>query len=315
MAHTTISAEQINALKGILPPKAIINSSSSKYENESRCWALQKNLHPALVLRPESIEQLQATIEYLYNSDLDFAIRSGGVGGSSSKAIVTSLSAFDDFAYDDHTKTVIVGAGQTWGTVVAKLEEVAPDYGIVCGRAPYVGVGGSLLNGGIGWLSHEFGLGSDPQNMIDAHVVLTDGRAMWASEYPDLLWALRGGGGNFAIVTKFKLQCHRYPSDIYSGIIIVPIDKIEVVSKAVSTFTSRPEDSKMAMHIFLGDFEGSAAQGKPAKPAIMLLVYDAHGEVHGRSEGGFKWALDIDGAIDMTSVMSHQGVMNLQSKV
>jgi cysteine desulfurase len=64
-------------------------------------------------------------------------------------------------------------------------------------RAPFVGVGGSILTAGISWLSHEFGLESDPQNMLDAHVVFLDGRIVWASEEPDLLWAFRGGEGDF----------------------------------------------------------------------------------------------------------------------
>jgi hypothetical protein len=70
----------------------------------------------------------------------------------------------------------------------------------------------------------------------------------------------------------------------------------------------------MALHVFLGDFAGEAAQGKPAMPSMMFLVYDAHGEKHGRSDAGFKWALDIPGAIDTTSAMSLRGVHDTQSK-
>lgn len=58
------------------------------------------------------------------------------------------------------------------------------------------------MSGGLSWLSHEFGLSSDPQNLLDAHVVLTNGSCVWASEVPDLLWALRGGGGNFGGKSK-----------------------------------------------------------------------------------------------------------------
>jgi FAD/FMN-containing dehydrogenase len=314
MAQSKISDKHQKAFAQILPPSAVIDPSSALYGGETRCWAFQRDLHPTLVLRPESVEQLQSTIKYLYGSDLNFAIRSGGMGGSSSRSVILSLSAFNDFAYDDHNKTVIIGVGQDWDTVGAKLEEVAPNYAVVGARTGFVGVGGYMLHGGIGWLSHEFGLGSDPQNMLDAHVVLPDGRAMWASEDPDLLWALRGGGGNFAAVTKFKVRCHPYPTEIYSGMIMVPLEQIEEIAKRVSAFARRLEDPKMAMHVFLGDFAGSAAQGKPATPSIMFLVYDAHGEMHGRSEAGFKWALEIEGAIDASSAMTLQRVLNTQSK-
>lgn len=70
-------------------------------------------------------------------------------------------------------------------------------FSVLGARQPYVGVAGSILGGGLSWLSHEYGLMSDPDNMLDAQIVLADGRAIWAQEEPDLLWALRGGGGNF----------------------------------------------------------------------------------------------------------------------
>jgi FAD/FMN-containing dehydrogenase len=68
----------------------------------------------------------------------------------------------------------------------------------ISARCTFVGVGGSVLAGGIGWLSCEYGLASDPHNMLDAQVVKINGEITWASEEPDLLWALRGGGGGFA---------------------------------------------------------------------------------------------------------------------
>lgn len=68
---------------------------------------------------------------------------------------------------------------------------------MVGARCTYVGVGGSILSGGISWLSSEKGLAADPHNMLDAKVVMTDGRILWASTEPELLWALRGGGGSF----------------------------------------------------------------------------------------------------------------------
>lgn len=68
---------------------------------------------------------------------------------------------------------------------------------MVGARCPYVGVVGSTLTGGLSWLSHEFGLSSDPHNLLDALIVLADGSLTWASNDPGLLWALRGGGGNF----------------------------------------------------------------------------------------------------------------------
>jgi hypothetical protein len=170
--------------------------------------------------------------------------------------------------------------------------------------------------------------------MLDARVVLLNGKIIWASEEPDLLWALRGGGGNFGgtsvsssqfilpnsykkfppVVTTFKLRCYRYTSSVYAGFIMYPSRAVDEISKRVAEFVKYP-DPKMALHVLIGDMEGYAVRGEPPKPTISLLVFDAHGEDHGRSDAGFKWALDIEGAIDATAGMSYQSVNQLQGNV
>ena len=209
----------------MISQEEIIDSSSPRYAKESRAWAVQMDLQPDLVLRPTSLSSLQKVVKHLCASDLDFGVRSGGVGSSSGRDIVLSLSAFDQFEFDAVEETVIAGAGEIWGDLDRKIGKLAPGFArnpplffplaeshagplgngadsighqlVVGARCPYVGVAGSILSGGFSWLSHEFGLMSDPQNMLDAQIVLVDGRVVWASEEPDLLWALRGGGGNF----------------------------------------------------------------------------------------------------------------------
>lgn len=89
---------------------------------------------------------------------------------------------------------------------------------------------------------------------------------------------------------------------------------MDEISKRVAEFIKRP-DSKMALHIFIGDMEGHALRGEPPKPTTSLFVFDAHGEEHGRSDAGFKWAPDIEGAIDTTASMSYQDVNQLQGNL
>lgn len=93
-----------------------------------------------------------------------------------------------------------------------------------------------------------------------------------------------------------------------------PSSSVDEISKRVAEFVKRP-DSKMALHVFIGDMEGHALRGELPKPTISLFVFDAHGEEHGRSDAGFKWALDIEGAIDTTTGMSYQGVNQLQGNL
>ncbi|KAL0262017.1 hypothetical protein SLS55_003452 [Diplodia seriata] len=196
MTHT-LPEKARDAIAGILPPEEILEPSSELYAQESKTWAAQKQKNPAVVVRPGNAERLQKLVPYLYDSGLDFAIRCGGIGSSSAKDVVLSMKQFDSFKYNQEDQTVVVGAGQTWGDIEQKLEEVAPGRIVVSARVPWVGVGGSTLSGCISWVGTQFGLAADPQNMLDVEIVLRDGRKIWASSEPDLLWALRGGGGNF----------------------------------------------------------------------------------------------------------------------
>ncbi len=111
-----------------------------------------------------------------------------------------------------------------------------------------------------------------------------------------------------------KLKAHRCPSTIYAGMITLPYSSLEVLSKGVSAFASR-HDPKLAMHIFVLDTDGAALKGQPAKASLSIMVFDAHGEEHGHSDAGSKWALDIEGAVDMTKGnMSIREVNGLQGR-
>ncbi|OQE02730.1 hypothetical protein PENVUL_c039G07906 [Penicillium vulpinum] len=287
-----------------LSSSEIIYPNSPFYRPESSTWALQKDLKPKIIARPCTPSSLAALLSFLSNSNLDWAVRSTGVGSSSASDVLISLSAFDQFEYNAEDQTVIIGAGQSWGQVDRKIEESAPGHAVVGARCTYVGVGGSILAGGISWLSSEKGLATDPHNMLDAKVALTDGRILWASTEPELLWALRGGGGSFGVLIEVKLRVYPYPDKIYSGQISYPRSAFSVVAKAISKFTAECKDPKMAMHIFPLDLSQGHYVGDTPKPGIGLQVFDAHGEKHGRSAEGFGWALDIEGAIDGTSSMT-----------
>lgn len=122
----TLSEKARAAIADILPPEEILEPSSELYTKESTTWAAQKQQHPALVVRPGSAERLQKLVPYLYESGLDFAIRCGGIGSSSAKDVVVSMKQFDSFKYNPDDHTIVVGAGQLWGDIEQKLEEVAP---------------------------------------------------------------------------------------------------------------------------------------------------------------------------------------------
>jgi hypothetical protein len=149
--------------------------------------------------------------------------------------------------------------------------------------------------------------------MLDAQVVLIDGSIMWASTVPDLLWALRGTETGFAVVTKFKFQARPYPENgkIWAGPIFIPRDKVPEAAKGImSMFNEGEVDPKVSMFLYVMRKEFLHLVGA-TQDALVIHCHDGHGEEHGRKT--FKWALDIEGAIDQTSGnMTQKDVADLQ---
>ncbi|KAK3711302.1 hypothetical protein LTR37_009682 [Vermiconidia calcicola] len=235
---------------------------------------------------------MSKVVKFLYDSDLDFAVRNTGTGSVSAKDAIISTHGFKDFSFDKQSETVSLGSGYDWGAVDKLMEEHALGYQVVGARCSWVGVSGSSLVGGLSWLSHEYGMISDPHNLLDMQIVLRDGRVLWASEEPDLMWALRGGGGNFGVVTALKTKARPYPTKVFAGIVLFPYSSLEEMSKVVSKMAARTADPRLAMHVVnRGAAFGEAPQG--AKPGVAVMMWDAHGEAHARSDEGFGWVFKV----------------------
>jgi FAD/FMN-containing dehydrogenase len=192
-----MSAQQLDHLRSLLPASEVIERDGPDYSDQAAPWSVWADQHPPLVLQPTTLDSISKVVKYLYDSNLDFAVRNTGTGSVSAKDVILSTHGFKDFKFDKASETVTLGSGYAWGEVDLLMEKHAPGYQLVGARCSWVGVTGSSLVGGLSWLSHEYGMISDPQNLLDMQVVLGDGRVLWASEEPDLMWALRGGGGNF----------------------------------------------------------------------------------------------------------------------
>lgn len=288
----------LDELKKVCP--TYYERGSPQYEEHTKPWSTAADRHPMLVVVPKNLTTLQKVVKALSGSILDFAIRGTGTGSSSAYDAVVSMQGFKSFEFNPVTEIATVGAGLTWGEVDKLVDIHAPGYGAVGARCPWVGVAGCALVGGISWLSLEHGLVSDSQNLIDAQVVLQDGRVVWAQEdgEEDLMWALRGGGGNFGVVSALKIHLKRVSSKIFSALVTVPYSSLAETSKAVAAMHRRPEDPKVAMFVAnQGPGMGQSAQG--ARPGIVLTLYDVHGEAHARSEAGFAWAFRLPGAVEL----------------
>ena len=160
---------------------------------------------PDLVVRPRDASGVAAALRYAAEAGLPVSVRSGGhsLAGHSTNdgGMVIDLRHLREVrVLDRDTRRVRVGAGATWGQVAAALRQAG--LALTAGDTASVGVGGLTLAGGIGWMVRRYGLAIDAVTAAD--VVTADGQLVRAdaTEHPDLLWALRGGGGNFGVVAQ-----------------------------------------------------------------------------------------------------------------
>jgi FAD/FMN-containing dehydrogenase len=128
-AHLTPEKQaQLKNLSTLVSIDEIISPSSNLYEENTSTWSSSRNKHPHLVLRPKSVSSLSTILKYLGETDLDFKVRSQGFGNASAQDVVISLSAFDDFEWNEEDHTVTLGAGGKWGDYYDKMDAVAPKW-------------------------------------------------------------------------------------------------------------------------------------------------------------------------------------------
>lgn len=188
---------------------------------------------PACILRPQTTEQVVTAIRFVREHKLPFSVRSGGHGmagfATNDGGVVIDLSLINTVEVTDPTHHIVrIGSGARWGDVAQAL--AASGLVISAGDTTSVGVGGLTLGGGIGWMVRKFGLAIDQLKSVD--IVTADGVQLQAdeAEHADLFWAIRGGGGNFGIVTHFTFKANPLKA-VVSATIMYEIDGIETVTR------------------------------------------------------------------------------------
>ncbi|TDE59659.1 FAD-binding oxidoreductase [Nonomuraea mesophila] len=247
----------------------IIEPGSAAYEPAARSMLVPGS--PAVVLRPDSVADVQAGVRFAAGTGLVLSVRGGGHGfagfGTNDGGIVLDLGRLASVEIIDKERRIVrIGGGATWGQVTAAL---APHgLAISAGDTRTVGVGGLTLTGGIGWKVRKYGLALD--NVVAADVVTADGELLRSSatENPELFWALRGGGGNFGIVTAFDFVAHP-TTDVFFGTITFPASEAATVLQGWADHLRTAPDELTSIVDFANPFTGG-----PDAPVEIQVAYD-----------------------------------------
>lgn len=200
----------------------LIERSNVHYDEARKVWNAAIERHPRLIARCIGPTDVVATVRFARDHDLEIAVRGGGhnVAGTAvcDDGIVIDLSAMRAVRVDPVARMAWVQGGALWGDV--DHETQAHGLATTGGIVSHTGVGGLTLGGGIGWLMRKHGLTVD--NLLAVDVVTADGELLRASvdEHPDLFWALRGGGGNFGVVTSFEFRLYSVGPIVLAGPIL-----------------------------------------------------------------------------------------------
>lgn len=208
----------------------VITASDAGYDEARKVYNGMINRKPRVVVRCVDAADVIAGVDFARESELDLSVRGGSHSvpgfGTNDDGVVLDLSPMKGIRVDPSKQTARAEGGCTWGD----FNHATYAFGLATtgGVVSTTGIAGLTLGGGIGYLSRGFGLSLD--NLISLDVVTADGRFLVASEEnnEDLFWALRGGGGNFGVVTSFEYQLHPV-ADIFAGIFFYPLDHVRDV--------------------------------------------------------------------------------------
>ncbi len=252
----------------------VLTAGDAAYDEARRVWNGAIDRRPAVITRCIDHSDVAAAIRYARERDLVIAVRGGGhgVGGAATvdSGLIVDLSAMRGVYVDPTTRRAWVGGGALWGDVDAGTQ--AHGLATVGGIVTHTGVGGLTLGGGLGWLMRTHGLAVD--NLSSTRIVTADGEALAVNEaeHPELFWALRGGGGNFGVVTSFEFALHpRGP--VLAGPLAWPLEEAPALLRHYRDFIEHAPD-ELATIVILR--QAPAVPSLPpsihGRPVCLILV-------------------------------------------
>ena len=274
-----------------------VRPGDEDYDLERTVWNGAHDRRPALIVRCAGVADVIRTVDLARTEGLPLAVRGGGhsIPGFSTVdgGIVLDLSRMRGIQVDPTRRTAAAQAGCTWKDLDAETQQ----FGLATtgGLVSSTGIAGFTTGGGIGWLMRKHGLASD--NLVGADVVTADGQLVHASpsDHPDLFWGLRGGGGNFGVVTSFEFQLHQVGPTVLSGLAFYPADEAEQVLRGYRAACATAPD------------ELTTLVNLTTAPPVPFLPESVHGKpIIGI---GGCWSGDLDAGADATAPFRSLGTV------
>src|SRR5215510_2672461 len=254
--RSDLGGPEIAALRSGLRGRILL-ASDEGYENARRVWNGNIDRRPAAIVRCTDVSDVQRSVEFARKRGLLVSVRGGGHSapgyGTNIGGVVIDLSSMKAITVDPARRSARAEGGVLW----RDFDSATQAHGLATtgGTVSNTGIGGLTLGGGLGWLMAKYGLTID--NLISAEVVTADGQLCKASaaEHPDLFWALRGGGGNFGIVTSFEYRLHPV-SQVLGGLVIHPLDQAAEMLRFYRDYCPTLPDEAEAFAALLTSPEG-----------------------------------------------------------
>jgi FAD/FMN-containing dehydrogenase len=216
----------LDGLRRVLDGQLLLPGSGD-YDQARKVWNGSIDRYPAAIARCTGVADVVAALRHAREQGLPIAVRGGGhnVAGLSTcdDGMVIDLGPMKGVRVDPVARTATAGPGVVW----REFDRETQHFGLATpgGTVSDTGIAGLTLGGGLGFLSRRFGLTSD--NLLSADLITAEGRLLHVSddEHPDLMWGLRGGGGNFGIVTSFTYRLHELAGPVLGGVLVYPADE------------------------------------------------------------------------------------------
>ncbi|TFK73016.1 FAD-binding domain-containing protein [Pluteus cervinus] len=286
----------------------LVTPTDSNYSQAISRWAKNAERKAAVVAFVKNEQDVALALKYAKANGLPVAVRGGGHSAAGASSIegglVVDLSRhLSGTRVDPESRLAYIGGGATWESVdKAAIEH---DLATVGGTVNHTGVGGLILGGGYGFLTGAHGMVID--NLVEATIVTANGSVLKASETenPDLFFGIRGGGGNFGVVTEFVLKLYPQRRTVYAGMLIYKASDLKRIIDVTTTWYPNAGEKETVFHF--------TTVGPDGNPIVALLVFYNGSEAEGREN--FKAFLEIGPLADTAKEIPYEALNTLQNKL